>query len=223
MRHRVLLFDLDGTLTDPREGITRCVQFALARQNIEVVDRRLLDPFIGPPLMSSFMHFYGMDHASAEQAVADYRERFAHVGMFENDVYPGIERLLAGLQASGRLMFVATSKPWFYARQIIEHFGLDGYFCHVYGSELDGKRSEKHALIAHILREEQIKAADALMIGDRKYDLAGARHNGVASAAVGYGYGSESELRAEEPDYYFRSLDALSAALLPSPTAVAAR
>ena len=206
MQHKVLLFDLDGTLTDPREGITRCVQFALARQNIRIDDLARLECFIGPPLKDAFMQFYGMDDACARQAVTDYRERFARDGMFENRPYDGIRDLLAALKRGGRQLFVATSKPWFFARKIVAHFDLDGFFSNVYGSELDGQRAEKHALIAHILREEKLRAADVLMIGDRRFDLIGAHHNGIASAAVGYGYGSREELLAEHPAYFFESL-----------------
>lgn len=214
MRYKVLLFDLDGTLTDPRNGITRCVQYALACQGVQVDDLARLECFIGPPLKQAFMDFYALDDAGAAQAVADYRVRFGRDGMFENAVYEGMQELLMGLQRSGRQLFVATSKPWFYARQIVQHFGLDPFFCSVYGSELDGTRTEKHALIAHILREEKLEARDTLMIGDRAFDLIGARHNGVASAAVGYGYGSEAELRAESPDYFFPTLETMRDALL---------
>ena len=214
MRYKVLLFDLDGTLTDPRVGITRCVQYALARQGVQVDDLARLECFIGPPLKQSFMDFYGLDEAGAAQAVDDYRVRFGRDGMFENVVYDGMRELLAELQRSGRQLFVATSKPWFYARQIVSHFGLDPFFCSVYGSELDGTRTEKHALIAHILREEKLAASDTLMIGDRSFDLVGARHNGVAGAAVGYGYGSEAELRAESPDYFFPTLQVMHETLV---------
>lgn len=214
MRYKALLFDLDGTLTDPREGITRSVQYALARQGVEVGDLARLECFIGPPLKQSFMRFYGFDERSASRAVEDYRVRFGRHGMFENLVYEGIVELLQGLRRSGRQLFVATSKPGFYARQIVSHFGLDPYFCSVYGSELDGTRTEKHALIAHILRQERLAASDTLMIGDRCFDLVGARHNGVANAAVGYGYGSEAELRRQRPDYYFPTLDAMRGTLL---------
>ena len=214
MRHKVLLFDLDGTLTDPREGITRCVQYALSRQGIQVDDLSRLERFIGPPLKQSFIDFYDFDATQAQTAVDDYRVRFGRVGMFENMLYDGIVELLRALKGSGRQLFVATSKPWFYARQIVTHFNLDSYFCSVYGSELDGMRTEKHALIAHILREEGIAAGDALMIGDRSFDLIGARHNGVANAAVAYGYGSREELVAEAPDYYLETLAELQDTLL---------
>lgn len=214
MRYKVLLFDLDGTLTDPREGITRCVQYALACQGVRVDDLTRLECYIGPPLEQAFMRFHGFDEAAATQAVADYRVRFEDVGMYENAVYDGIIDLLGALQSGGRRLFVATSKPWFYARRIVSHFRLDPFFYQVYGSELDGRRTDKRALIAHILREEHLAAGDTLMIGDRSYDLIGARHNDLASAAVGYGYGSEDELRAESPDYFFATIDAMRDALL---------
>lgn len=214
MRHPVMLFDLDGTLTDPREGITRCVQYALACQGERVENLSSLECYIGPPLKQAFMRFHGFDEAAATQAVADYRVRFEDVGMYENSVYDGIPELLGDLQNSGRRLFVATSKPWFYARHIVSHFGLDRFFCRVHGSELDGRRTDKRQLIAHILREEQLDASDALMIGDRCYDLVGARHNSVTSAAVAYGYGSEDELRGESPDYFFATVDAMRQTLL---------
>lgn len=203
MRYTTLLFDLDGTLTDPYEGITRCVEYALSCQGIAVADRRHLAGFIGPPLKAAFCERYAMSDAEAERAVADYRVRFGDVGLYENTLYDGIVELLTQLRASGRQLFVATSKPWFYARQIVEHFGLGDYFGKVYGSELDGKRTEKSALIAHILREENLRPDETLMIGDRRFDVLGARHNGVSAAAVTYGYGSAHELAEAEPDHVF--------------------
>lgn len=203
MRYKTILFDLDGTLTDPFEGITRCVQHALACQGIHVADRRKLAGFIGPPLAEAFTEFHGLSTAQAQQAVADYRERFADVGMYENQLYDGIPELLAELKAGGRQLFVATSKPWAFARPIIEHFGLTDFFGKVYGSELDGQRTEKHALLAYILREQSLCAEQTLMIGDRRFDIEGARHNGVAAAAVSYGYGTAEELAACAPDRVF--------------------
>ena len=214
MRYKTLLFDLDGTLTDPYEGITRCVAYALSCQGIEVADRRHLAGFIGPPLKASFRERYGMSDAEAERAVADYRVRFGDVGLYENTLYDGIVELLTQLRASGRQLFVATSKPWFYARQIVAHFGLDDYFGKVYGSELDGKRTEKSVLIAHILREESLRPDETLMIGDRRFDVQGARHNGVPAAAVSYGYGSSRELAEAAPDHVFDSPAGIASYLL---------
>lgn len=221
MRYTTLLFDLDGTLTDPYEGITRCVEYALSRQGISVASRRALAGFIGPPLKSAFRERYAMSDAEAERAVGDYRRRFGDVGMYENRVYDGIVDLLGKLRASGRQMFVATSKPWFYAREIVAHFGLDGYFGKVYGSELDGKRADKSALIAYILRAEKLRPDETLMIGDRSFDVLGARHNGVAAAAVSYGYGPRSELLDAAPDHVFESPADIAACLLGTASVVA--
>lgn len=215
MRYTTLLFDLDGTLTDPFEGITRCVAHALARQGINVADRRELACYIGPPLQQSFEQIHGLSSAASAQALIDYRERFSQIGLYENVVYNGIPELLARLTASGRQLFVATSKPWCYARRIVEHFGLTRYFGQVYGSELDGHRVEKQALLAHILREQKLRCEDTLMIGDRCFDISGARHNGLPVVAVGYGYGSDDELQAAAPDAVFDSPATLGAFLLP--------
>lgn len=210
MSYKTLLFDLDGTLTDPFDGITRCVQHALACQGIEVSDRQTLAPFIGPPLAEAFAEFHGLSAEQAVQAVADYRERFAQVGMYENRVYDGIPELLAGLKAGGWQLFVATSKPWAFARPIIEHFGLSAFFDEIHGSELDGRRTDKRALLAHVLREQGLDADETLMIGDRRFDIEGARHNGVRSAAVSYGYGSAEELRVGAPEIFFDSPGAIA-------------
>ncbi len=220
MRYTTLLFDLDGTLTDPYEGITRCVAYALSCQGIEVADRRHLAGFIGPPLKASFCERYAMSDAEADRAVDDYRVRFGDVGMYENTVYNGIVDLLEQLRASGRQLFVATSKPWFYARQIVEHFGLEKYFGKVYGSELDGKRTEKSVLIAHVLREEGLRPEETLMIGDRRFDVLGARHNGVPAAAVSYGYGSIQELLDANPDHVFESPQDIARCLLAGAAAI---
>lgn len=214
MRYKNILFDLDGTLTDPFEGITRCVQHALACQNIHISDRRELTAFIGPPLAQAFIEFHGMTRDQAHKAVEDYRERFARIGMYENSLYAGIEELLIRVKADGRQLFVATSKPWAFARPIIKHFGLTHYFGQVYGSELDGQRVEKQALIAYILSEQKLVAEQTLMIGDRRFDIEGARHNGVAAAAVSYGYGGAEELTAYQPDLRFDSPAAIADFLL---------
>ena len=191
-----LIFDLDGTLTDPFEGITRCVAYALARFDIHVADRRALACYIGPPLKQGFMAFHGLSAGDAEMAVAAYRERFADVGLYENTVYPGIEDLLAARAAAGQRLFVATSKPWCFARQILDHFGLSKYFVHIHGSELDGTRTDKTDLLAYVLNTHGLVAGQALMIGDRRYDIAGAAANGMAAYGGSYGYGGRAELLA---------------------------
>lgn len=214
MRYKSILFDLDGTLTDPFEGITRCVQHALICQDIHISDRRELAGFIGPPLAQAFVEFHGMTWDQAQKAVADYRERFARLGMYENRLYADIDELLSALKTDGRQLFVATSKPWSFARPIVEHFGLARYFGKVYGSELDGQRTEKLALIAYIMREQKLVAEQTLMIGDRRFDIEGGRHNGLVAAAVSYGYGRAGELKACQPDLQFDSPDAIADYLL---------
>ncbi|TWC39641.1 phosphoglycolate phosphatase [Pseudomonas sp. SJZ079] len=214
MHYQTILFDLDGTLTDPREGITRSVQFALSRLGIDEPDLRALEHFIGPPLLQCFMQTYGFDEATAWQAVAHYRERFAEVGLYENRLFDGVGELLELLLAQNRTLYIATSKPAVFASEIARHFDFARHFKLIYGSELDGTRTDKVELIRHLLEQEGLSAADCLMIGDRKHDLIGARRNGLDAAAVGYGFGSAEELRAETPSYYFQSLAELHRAFM---------
>ncbi|MFK3723730.1 HAD family hydrolase [Pseudomonas monteilii] len=214
MHQHTILFDLDGTLTDPRLGITRSIQHALARLGIDEPDLTRLEPFIGPPLLQAFMQFYGFDEAKAWDAVNHYRERFRVTGLYENQVFEGIPALLSTLAGQGRTLYIATSKPWEFAREIARHFAFDRHFKMIYGSELDGTRTDKVELIRHLLDEERLDPAQTLMIGDRKHDLIGARSNGLQSVAVGYGFGSRDELLAESPDFHFETLAQLHAAFL---------
>ncbi|MBM7062631.1 HAD family hydrolase [Pseudomonas sp. UL073] len=212
MHYSHVLFDLDGTLTDPREGITRSVQFALAQLGIDEPDLRALEHFIGPPLLQCFMASYGFDEATAWQAVNHYRARFKVTGLYENQLFDGVPRLLEQLAGQGRTLYIATSKPSVFAREIARHFGFERHFRVIYGSELDGTRTDKVELLAHLLSEERLDPRQTLMIGDRKHDLIGARRNGLDCAAVGYGFGSREELLAEAPTYHFETLDELQAA-----------
>lgn len=212
MHNPTILFDLDGTLTDPREGITRSIQYALAKLDIDEPDLKKLEPFIGPPLLQAFMQFYGFDEARAWQAVGFYRERFQVQGLYENLLFEGVLELLEHLQGQGRTLYVATSKPSVFAREIARHFAFDHHFKVIYGSELDGTRTNKVELIGHLLAEEKLEAAQTLMIGDRKHDLIGARENGLQAVAVGYGFGSHEELMAESPAYYYATLNELRTA-----------
>lgn len=206
MDYQNILFDLDGTLTDPRVGITRSVQHALAQLGIDEPDLQALEHFIGPPLLQCFMQTYQFDEARAWQAVNHYRERFAEVGLYENQVFDGVEALLSALGAQGRTLYIATSKPRVFAVEIARHFDFARHFKVIYGSELDGTRTDKVELIAHLLEQEKLTPASTLMIGDRKHDLIGARRNGLDAAAVGYGFGSCAELQAELPTYHFQTL-----------------
>ncbi len=200
-RLKSILFDLDGTLTDPKEGITRCVEYALNKFGIEVAHLDLLLPYIGPPLYDSFVHIQGLPEEQAAQAVVYYRERYSTIGMFENSVIPGIPQLLEALQEKEYTLYVATSKPTVFAEEILRHYGLDGYFKHVAGSNLDGTRSKKREVIQYVLDQNAIPPEEALMIGDREHDIIGAKGCGVASVGVLFGYGSEEELSSSGADY----------------------
>lgn len=197
-KKKVILFDLDGTLTDPGVGITNSVMYALEKYGITVSDKSELYKFIGPPLMQSFEKYYGFDQNKAERAVALYREYFQDRGIFENEIYDGIQQLLDALKVQGKVIGLATSKPEIYAKQILEHFGLDGYFDFISGSMLNGERTDKGEVIAwaiQLLGEKQrYTLEEIVMIGDREHDVIGARKNGLASIGVLFGYGSREEL-----------------------------
>lgn len=217
LHYQNILFDLDGTLTDPREGITRSVQYALAQLGIDEPDLQALEHFIGPPLLQCFMHSYHFDEATAWQAVNHYRARFKVSGLYENRVFEGVEALLSALGEQGRTLYIATSKPTVFAEQIARHFDFARHFKVIYGSELDGTRTDKVELIHYLLQQEGLEPAQSLMIGDRKHDLIGARRNGLHAAAVGYGFGSIEELQGEAPTYHFQTLAELHQALLGKP------
>ncbi len=188
-----IYFDLDGTLTDPRPGITRSIQYAMQKLDLPVPSQDELTWCIGPPLRDSFVKLLGGD-SRADLAVSLYRERFGDVGLYENAVYPDIEHILGALKASRGRLFVATSKARVFAERIIEHFGLGGYFEHVFGAELDGTRVHKSDLLAYALDKTGVDPSRALMIGDRSHDMIGARNNGMDALGVLYGYGSRKEL-----------------------------
>ncbi|GHO49506.1 HAD family hydrolase [Ktedonospora formicarum] len=211
--YQTILFDLDGTLTDPKIGITRSVAYALARFSINVTDLDTLIPFIGPPLYETFEGQYGFTPEQARQAVAYYREYFAETGLYENEVFPGIGKLLADLKEDGKRLIVATSKPTIFAKRILEHFGLYHYFELIVGSELDGTRSSKAEVIAYALTALALSKKDAVMIGDRKHDILGAKLNDMPSIGVTFGYGSYEELQAAQPTHIVASVNELATLL----------
>lgn len=201
-----ILFDLDGTLTDPGEGITNSVAYALRKYGIEVSDRSELYKFIGPPLKDSFMKYYGFDEDKAEEAIAYYREYFRDTGIFENRVYEGVEDMLRGLHANGKRIVLATSKPEEFAIRILEHFGLRKYFTVVAGASMDSSRSKKGDVIAYAISLcESFEKYTAVMVGDREHDIIGAKENGLKSIGVLYGYGDEKELKTAGADYIVSS------------------
>jgi phosphoglycolate phosphatase len=191
-----LFFDLDGTLTDPREGITRCIAYALEQLGRQPPPLASLERYIGPSLFLSFRELLGTeDEEQVRAAVAAYRERYTDTGLYENRVHEGIPAVLEGFRRDGHRMLVVTTKPTVFARRVVEHFGLAERFSDVVGAHLDGSRSDKAELIAHALEHHGLAAGDCVMIGDRRDDIRGARRTGARSIGVLWGFGSAAELR----------------------------
>jgi phosphoglycolate phosphatase len=207
-----ILFDLDGTLTNPKEGITKSVQYALKAFGIDEPDLDKLEPFIGPPLMDSFKDFYGFNDEEAKKAVEKYRERFTDIGIFENEIYPGIKEMLAKLKNEGKKIAIASSKPTVLVERILEHFEIDEYFDVVVGSELDGRRSRKEEVVEEALRQlvpnDKIGKSVA-MVGDRKFDVEGALEFGLTSIGVSFGFAPEGELEKAGAEYIVDTVEEL--------------
>lgn len=194
-----ILFDLDGTLTDPKEGITKSVQYALKHYGIQVDDLDSLCPFIGPPLTDSYKKFYGFSDQQAWEGVLVYREYFSERGWHENKEYEGIREMLEALKNSGKILMVATSKPEEFAVKILEHFNLAQYFDFIGGADMEETRSRKGDVVRYVLEHSGLgaEAAErAVMVGDREHDVLGARECGIDCVGVLYGYGSRQELEA---------------------------
>jgi phosphoglycolate phosphatase len=209
-----ILFDLDGTITDPKDGIIRCIQFSLGRLRMEAPQADELVWCIGPPLRASFSRLLQTsENTLLDAALSHYRERFSEIGIYENAVYPGIISALQRIRATGFSLFLATSKPSVYASRILDHFGLTQFFYGIYGSELDGRLSDKGDLVAHILKSEGLDPQLTLIVGDRLHDVLAGKKNGIVTAAVTYGYGSQDEIEEAEPDFIFRSPSDLAAFL----------
>jgi len=200
-----ILFDLDGTLTDPKEGITNSIKYALNKLGKPVPQTSDLLWCIGPPLKESFKKILKSDDEMAETAVSFYREYYKDKGKFENEVYSGIPEVLEELSEQGLNLFVVTSKPYVFAIEIVNHFDLLRFFKRVYGSELDGKFVDKGELIAHMINKEEISAGKTVMVGDNSNDIIGAKKNGVCSIGVTYGYGIKEELIKANPDFIIDS------------------
>lgn len=213
----IILFDLDGTLTDPEEGITKCVSYALEKMGLGTWERSRLRCFIGPPLKEQFMEFCGISEDRAEQAVEKYRERYRDTGIFENRAYPGIVPLLEKLVGRGMRLVIATSKPEVFARRILEAYGMEPYFREIVGSELDGRRTDKAQVIEEALGRMGVSREDrgrVLMVGDRKHDIAGAKRCGIASLGVRFGYAGEGELEEAGADWIVDTVEELEGFLL---------
>jgi phosphoglycolate phosphatase len=192
---KTLLFDLDGTLTDPREGITRCIAHALQKLGHDAPPLDDLLFAIGPPLRGSFAKLMATEDAQqVEAAIVAYRERFSTVGLFENALYPDIRETIVEARSRGHAIYLATSKPIVFAVRILDHFGLSPLFDGAYGSELDGRRDDKTELLAHLIEERKLDPAHCVMIGDRSHDIVAARNHGMLGVGVTWGYGSRDEL-----------------------------
>lgn len=213
--YKYILMDLDGTLTDSMGGITKSIRHALKHFGIEVNDLNQLRKCVGPPLKESFMQYYDFTEAQAEEGILVYRERFGTKGIYENAVYPGITSLLQCLNEAGKVVMVATGKPEFYAKIIVEHFGLTPYFKFVGGSGMDGSLSHKDEVIRHVLESTAIRDVEqVVMVGDREHDILGAKRIGIDSIGVLYGYGDLDELTRAGADRIVSTVEELGQALL---------
>lgn len=219
--YQYLLFDLDGTLTDSAEGIINCVQYAMEKMGVTPPDKEALKVFVGPPLSESFMTVCGFSNEEAQRAIAYYRERFQPIGMFENAVYDGIPDMLKTMKENGKINMIASSKPEVFVKTILEHFDIAKYFDIVVGATMDESRNTKEAVIEEAL--SQLKRANqygqysddkCVMIGDRKYDIYGAKFFGLHNIGVSYGFAPEGELEEAGADVIVDTVDELTRVLL---------
>lgn len=213
--YQYILFDLDGTLTNSQLGITTCVAYALEDFGIHTENLEELRKFIGPPLKESFIKYYDMTDEEGNKAVEKYRERFATVGLYENEVYEGVPEVLSKLKEQGKTLIVATSKPTVYSEKILKHFGLKDYFTFIAGSELDGTRVNKAEVIQYALEQNGITDLNkVVMIGDKEHDIMGAKACGVESIGVLYGFGEREELESHGATYIADTVGDLEKILL---------
>ena len=210
-----ILFDLDGTLSDSKIGIIRCLQYSLEKFNIKETNIKKLTNCIGPSLAHTYQELYGLNHEQSQKAIEFYRERFEREGINENFLFKGIEELIRKLNLLGKNVVLATAKPTPHAKKILEHHKIDHYFTEIVGSNLDGTRENKGEIIAFALEKLKVNEMHkVVMIGDRKYDILGARENKISVIGAGYGYGTKEELIDAKPDVIVNSVEELKAILL---------
>jgi phosphoglycolate phosphatase len=209
-----ILFDLDGTLTDPKEGIVNSILYSLEKLGIQENFIDELDSFIGPPLRESFAVRYSLSNDLADKAMLYYREYFSVKGLFENKIYNGVEDLLESLSSHRYKLYVATSKPTVYATEILRHFKIDDYFDEITGSNLDNTRTDKTEIISYIVSAYGLLACDSFMIGDRKHDIIGGKNNSMKTIGVTYGYGSLEELSSYQPDFIVNNCNEIDTLLI---------
>ncbi len=216
-----ILFDLDGTLTDPKLGITSSAQYALRALGIEEPSLDKLEPFIGPPLADSFREFYGLNEEQIAAAIAKYREQFNDQGIYENEIYPGTPQMLASLKAAGKKLAIASSKPTVFVERILDYFHIRTYFDYIIGSNMDGTRSKKEEVVEEALHQmlpsemaPAEKKAAVAMVGDRRFDIEGAKEHGITSVGVSFGYAPDGELEQAGADFIVDTVDALEELLM---------
>lgn len=214
MRPEYIFMDLDGTISDPKEGITKAVAHALSYYGIRVENLDTLEKFIGPPLLDSFRDFYGFSEERSREAIEKYREYFGSQGLFENVLYDGMRELLSEAVSLGKKLVIATSKPEVYTEKILKYFDIEKYFLFAAGSTLDGSRSKKGDVIRYALDSLKIRADQAVMVGDRKHDVIGAKENGLYSIGVLYGYGDRKELETAGADCIVTDVEELKEKLI---------
>jgi phosphoglycolate phosphatase len=215
MKYKYIFFDLDGTIIDSSEGVTNSVAYALEKYNIKASDKKELYKFIGPPIIESFRKFYGFSKEEANTALKYYREHYKEEGVLENTLYPGIVDLIKALKDDNRTLIIATSKPEVYAKQILEDFGIAKFFTHIAGSTLDGTRLTKSHVMKYAVEISDIEDfSKAVMIGDREYDVLGAKEMGLSSIGVLYGFGSRKELEKAGADFIATSAKDIGKILL---------
>ncbi|MCC8160297.1 MAG: HAD hydrolase-like protein [Oscillospiraceae bacterium] len=214
MRYKYIFFDLDGTITDPKEGITSCVKYSLESFGITETDDAKLMRFIGPPLIWSFSEYYGFDEEKALKAVDKYRERFSKIGLFENRVYDGVYDMLQTLTDNGHILVLATSKPKVFADRIMAKYRLRPYFKLICGSELDGTRNDKNEVIEYAIEKLGCRRESVIMVDDRKHDIIGAKKCSVASCGVRFGYSEDGELEKAGADYIADNFEELLCILM---------
>jgi len=210
-----ILFDLDGTLTNPRLGIGNSIKYALRQMQIDGYSDEILEQFVGPPLQESFKKLFGLNERNTQLAVDHFRIYFGEKGLYENEPYSGILELLEELHLSGKRVYVVTSKLEKYAKMIMQHFEFDRYLDDLIGAEASGKHSGKAQLIEELMERNQIQASDTVvMVGDTHFDMIGAKENEISSIAVTYGFGTPETLNSCNPDYLVESVEELAELLL---------
>ena len=217
MSWKYILFDLDGTVTDSHEGIINCIKYALGEMGYNIPCDEELNRYIGPPLYKGFQDIAGMEYEEALKAAAISRSKYSITGIFENKPYDGIEEVLKTLKEHGKVVMLATSKPEEYAIRILEHFNLSMYFDGITGGSIDGRHNDKDIIIEESILRLGLSSSDKpdiIMVGDRKYDIIGAKACGIASAGVYYGFARKGELETAGADYIINAVSEITGLLL---------